>query len=162
MNITDTIIVYYIAKKLIKPFEEWDAYKLGIIDKDGNKIKEPKTFEEKKAWSLLDRLICKLKKIIEKFLGKSRLSMYLSLSYLLKDCLDENNKEKILCEFKLEEYEKILKINNILNLMNFTIEEKINIFNEEEVKNFILSGNISEKNQLNKYIYKKIEKIFYE
>jgi len=84
-SLTDTYIVYLIVKKLLKPWKEWDAYKLGIIDENGNKIKKPKTPEEKKAWTILDRLIWKVKRLLEKFVGKNKLIQYFAIAYLLKE-----------------------------------------------------------------------------
>lgn len=65
----DAIITYRILRKLTTPFEETDAYKLGIIDKTGKILKrwnDLTTVEERDAYTLLDRLVWRLKRIIEK------------------------------------------------------------------------------------------------
>ena len=38
-QVIDLAISYKFIKNLVTPFEKWPAYKLGIIDKDGNIIK---------------------------------------------------------------------------------------------------------------------------
>jgi hypothetical protein len=63
----DAIITYRILKKLSTPFDETDAYKLGIIDAKGNVLKKFNTLtspEERDAYTLLDRLIWRMKKIV--------------------------------------------------------------------------------------------------
>ena len=39
VTLIDLAISYKFIKNLVTPFEKWPAYKLGIIDKDGNIIK---------------------------------------------------------------------------------------------------------------------------
>lgn len=97
-NLTGTIAVYLILKKLMLPWEEWDAYKLKIIDKDGKKIKHPATSKEREAWDMLTRLCWNIKKITTKFVGKSKFAQYFSCAYLLKDSLNyyiELNQERL-------------------------------------------------------------------
>ena len=84
-SISDSIVVYLILKKLMKPFKEWEAYKHGIIDKDGKKLKKPLTSAEKKSWTMLDRFVARLKWVMQKFVGKSKMAAALTTAYLLKD-----------------------------------------------------------------------------
>jgi len=65
----DFLISYRILKLLSVPFVRHDAYKLGIIDKDGNvlkKYKEIKDDKEKKAYTYLHRFIFNLKRLLSK------------------------------------------------------------------------------------------------
>lgn len=65
----DAIITYRILKKLVTPFEDTPAFKLGIVDKNGKILKkenELKTPEERDAYTMLDRLVFRLKRIINK------------------------------------------------------------------------------------------------
>ena len=58
--IVDLFLVYQFIKRLATPFEKWDAYELGIIDKDGNilkKRKELRTVKERDAWGKFDVMI---------------------------------------------------------------------------------------------------------
>jgi len=87
-SMTNTIVLYILLKKLMQDFEEWDAFKLGIIDKDGKKLKEPRTSNEREAWDLLTRFCWNFKKILGKFIGKSKMVTYLSAAFLLKDNLN--------------------------------------------------------------------------
>lgn len=82
-------IVYLILKKLVTPFDKTDAYKLGIIDKNGNILRKRSTLEtqqEKNAYTLLDGLVWKIKRLIERLpFGKSKLASYAAALWLIKE-----------------------------------------------------------------------------
>ena len=59
-NITDAIVVLRILKLLTTPIEKSDAYKYGIIDKNGKKIKNPESSSEREAYTILNRFVFKL------------------------------------------------------------------------------------------------------
>lgn len=63
-NITDTIVVVRLLKLLSTPIEESDAFKLGIIDKDGKKIKNPSNSQEYDAYTILNRFIFKIQRAL--------------------------------------------------------------------------------------------------
>ena len=65
MGIFNAFVAYKFIKILSTPFNQTDAYKLGIIDDKGKilkKMKNLKTGEEKKAYTIFHRLIWNLKK----------------------------------------------------------------------------------------------------
>jgi hypothetical protein len=65
----DALITYRILRLLTTPFDQQDAFRLGLIDKHGNRLKkesELNTNEEQEAYSLLHRMVFRLKRIIEK------------------------------------------------------------------------------------------------
>jgi hypothetical protein len=58
-----------VLKILTGKFEQTQAFKLGLIDKNGNPLKkenELKTQEERNAFTMLDRLIFKVKQFLDK------------------------------------------------------------------------------------------------
>jgi hypothetical protein len=70
--LVDNLIAYRVLSMLVKPFEETDAYRLGIIDKDGNnliKSSKLKTSEQREAYTYLHRLVFNLKKILNRLPG---------------------------------------------------------------------------------------------
>lgn len=87
--IVDLFLVYQFIKRLATPFTEWEAYKLGIIDEDGNQLKKRKelrTVKERDAWGKFDVMIAKLKKLLAKVPGgKSRLASYAAALWLIKE-----------------------------------------------------------------------------
>lgn len=87
-SLIGSVSIYMILKRLMTEFTEWDAYKLGIIDKDGNKLKSPVNSREREAWDILTRFCWNLKKITMKFIGKSKFVSYFTAAYLLKDSIN--------------------------------------------------------------------------
>ncbi len=93
------VIAIKFVSQLAKPFEEWKAYKLGLIDIDGNKIKDPKTPEEKKQFSAWMNLIRNLKKMLVKLPGgRSQIASLAVAFMMLKDSIEKYSGEKITVE----------------------------------------------------------------
>lgn len=87
--IVDLFLVYQFIKRLATPFTEWEAYKLGIIDENGNQLKtrkELRTVKERDAWGKFDVMITKLKKLLAKIPGgSSRIASYAAALWLIKE-----------------------------------------------------------------------------
>lgn len=116
----DLLITYRIIKLLVTPFEKQEAYKYGIIDKDGKvlrKTKDLKTAKEKDSYTVLHKFVFNLKRLINIIPGgKSKLGTYAAaLGLLLKEQKDINAIElertlyKHLVDNKLIAYEDDLK-----------------------------------------------------
>jgi len=113
IGVANLIFTYSFLKRLVTPFNETDAYKLGIIDERGKKLKSPKTTEELNSYSTFERLVFNIKKIIERLPGgKSKLASYAAALFLIKehDNTKEHYSEKELVE-ALEENMSYLKKN---------------------------------------------------
>ena len=65
-RVVDTLIAYRILRMFSQPITKHPAYQYGIIDKDGNKLKEPSGGAEMDAYTMLDRLAFKLKRALLK------------------------------------------------------------------------------------------------
>ena len=66
-RLINAFVIYQFIRLLIKPCDKTAAFKLGLIDKDGNYLKnqgDPKTTEEKTASNTLNRLVGHLNKLI--------------------------------------------------------------------------------------------------
>lgn len=104
-KLLDLYVVYRVLRKLTTPFKEWDAFKYGIIDAEGNVIKKPedrKTQEERDSFTVLDVLVAKLKKVLEKLpFGKTKLASYAAALFLIKEQskLSEENAEELFLEY---------------------------------------------------------------
>jgi hypothetical protein len=108
--IVDLFLVYSFIRRLATPFTEWEAYKQGVIDKDGNILKskrERNTRAEKESFGIFDLMILKLKKLLAKVPGgSSRLASYAAALWLIKEwnhfsnesLLNENVSEDLLDE----------------------------------------------------------------
>ena len=100
----DLFVTYRFLKLLTTPFDKQDAYKLGIIDKDGNrkigkpipgiKVSKPdplETSEEKAAYTILHKLIFNIKKLFNKVPGlRTKVGTYAAALFLLKDTFKES------------------------------------------------------------------------
>ena len=100
----DLFVTYRFIKLLVTPFEKTDAYKLGIIDENGNRVMPPpkggvrqtkpaslNTTEEKNAYTILHKLVFNIKKIFAKVPGlRTKLGTYAAALFLLKDTFKES------------------------------------------------------------------------
>lgn len=111
-RVVDNLIAYRVLSMLVKPFVETDAFKFGIIDKNGKKLKEPSTEEEKDSYDYLSRLTFNLKKILNKLPGgDSKLKTIVAALYLIKEQWYSKSDVDTINESELL---KILNLNIIL------------------------------------------------
>jgi hypothetical protein len=120
-NLVDLYLVYRILRRLTQPFTEWEAYKQGVIDDQGNILKpKDKRFsaDEQESFTKFDLLILKLKKLLGTLpFGKTKIASYAAALWFLKEekKLTEDNlqeefekfcmKEKFLSESKIDKHE---------------------------------------------------------
>jgi hypothetical protein len=114
----DLFVTYRFIKLLVTPFEKTPAYKLGIIDKDGQRVMQKtvsrgmqptqlKTDEEKSAYTVLHKLVFNIKKIFGKVPGlRTKLGTYAAALFLLKDTFKEHVEDPDVFE---KEFMKYLK-----------------------------------------------------
>lgn len=84
----DLFNIYQFLKRLITPFDKWDAYKTGVIDADGVVVvdKNSRTPEQDKSWGYYDRLVGNLKKLLAKVPGgKTRIASFAAALLLIKE-----------------------------------------------------------------------------
>ena len=115
----DLVITYRVIKLLVTPFERQEAYKQGIIDKDGNVLKKYrtlKTTKEKQSYTILHRFVFNLKRILKRVgLGGRLGSFAVALALLLKEN-KEYEQHKVLIESAIISYLKETKqYDNLLN-----------------------------------------------
>lgn len=96
MGLVDVAISYSFIRDMTVPFEKTDAYKLGIIDKNGKFLKQKDKLEtsaEKKAFpNKLTVLAWNIKKILSRIaIGKSTIGSFVSALVLLKEEINDEN-----------------------------------------------------------------------
>ncbi len=97
-KITDSYYAYKFIRAIVKPWDEWDAYELGIIDESGNLLRKPKTPQEREAYNTFDKLTANVKRVINKLPGgKTKLSSFAAAMYLLKEYAIMKNKFERTC-----------------------------------------------------------------
>jgi hypothetical protein len=104
--IVDLFLVYSFIKRLATPFDEWPAFKLGIIDADGNQLKKKKdlkTVEERAAFGVYDLMILKLKKLLANVPGgQSRIASYAAALWLIKEHEEIESHGELMTEEDIE------------------------------------------------------------
>ena len=116
----DLFVTYRFLRLLTTPFEKTDAYKFGIIDKDGNRVRQPKssqvaveltTSELKNSYTILHKLVFNIKKLFGKVPGlRTKTGTYAAALFLLKDTFKEHVEDPDMFE---KEFVKYLKENNV-------------------------------------------------
>ena len=149
----DLFVTYRFLRLLTTPFEKTDAFKLGIIDKDGNRVKLPKstkpavelaTSELKNAYTILHKLVFNIKKIFAKVPGlRTKVGTYAAALFLLKDTFKEHIEDPDMFE---KEFIKFLKENNVE--LDTEISEEVIGFGEVLPKGeYVLKNDILNKEE---------------
>ena len=116
----DLFVTYRFIRLLTTPFQKTDAYKLGIIDENGNRIKKPNstkpavelsTSEQKNAYTILHKLVFNIKKLFAKVPGlRTKVGTYAAALFLLKDTFKEHVEDPDMFE---KQFMKYLKENDV-------------------------------------------------
>jgi len=149
----DLFVTYRFLKLLTTPFEKQDAFKLGIIDKDGNRIRQPKstkpavelaTSELKNAYTILHKLVFNVKKLFNKVPGlRTKVGTYAAALFLLKDTFKESVNDPDVFE---KEFMKYLKEEGVE--LDNSISEDVIGFGEILPKgNYVLKQDILNKQE---------------
>ena len=145
----DLFVTYRFLKLLTTPFNKTDAFKFGIIDKDGNRLKNEdgsvevlRTPDEKGAYTILHKLVFNIKKLFNKVPGlRTKVGTYAAALFLLKDTFKESVADPDMFEKELVKY---LKENNIE--FDNSISEEVVGFGEILPKgNYVLVNDILNK-----------------
>ena len=85
----DLVITYRVVKLLVTPFEKQEAFKYGIIDKDGKVLRKYRTLKatkEKQSYTVLHRFVFNLKRILKRVgLGGKLGTFAVALGLLLRE-----------------------------------------------------------------------------
>jgi hypothetical protein len=85
-RLMDNLIALRLLYKLVTPFEQTNAFKLGIIDAKGKVLKPASTLKteaERNAYNYLDRLIFNVKRLINKLPGGESKLKNLTAAYFM-------------------------------------------------------------------------------
>jgi hypothetical protein len=134
-NVVDLYLAYKFLRNLVSPFDRWEAFKKGVIDKDGNIIvqKNKRSSIQRQSLGYFDVISLNLKKLLGKVPGgRSAIASYAAALLLLREPtpLKEDFNEEIDLDY-LEEK------------LNFYIQEVESIFGEESPTNAVGSGAIA-------------------
>ena len=143
----DLVYTFRFIRMLVMKWPEWDAYKEGIIDDNGKRVRSVKIDSDAKrsAWTPFIRLCANIKRLISKIPGGgSRLGGFVSALFLIKENgnLKDKHIKKILesvdindLEFLSEENQWFIKEDGTISpgvyqvdeykLLNNTFEEMV-------------------------------------
>jgi hypothetical protein len=149
----DLFVTYRFIKLLTTPFNKTDAYKYGIIDDKGNRIREDNstrvkveltTSTLKNSYTILHKLVFNIKKIFEKVPGlRTKVGTYAAALFLLKDTFKEHVEDPDMFE---KEFMKYLKENKIE--LDREISEEVIGFGEVLPKGeYVLKNDILNKEE---------------
>ena len=149
----DLFVTYRFIKLLTTPFNKTDAYKYGIIDDKGNRIREDNstrvkveltTSTLKNSYTILHKLVFNIKKIFEKVPGlRTKVGTYAAALFLLKDTFKEHVEDPDMFE---KEFMKYLKENKIE--LDRDISEEVIGFGEVLPKGeYVLKNDILNKEE---------------
>ena len=149
----DLFVTYRFIKLLTTPFNKTDAYKYGIIDDKGNRIREDNstrtkveitTSTLKNSYTILHKLFFNIKKIFEKVPGlRTKVGTYAAALFLLKDTFKEHVEDPDMFE---KEFMKYLKENKIE--LDREISEEVIGFGEVLPKGeYVLKNDILNKEE---------------
>lgn len=119
----DNLIAFRVLYMLVTPFKETKAFKMGIVDENGNLLKKVSslTADEKTAYNMLVRLVFNLKRLLAKLPGgNTKLANIAAAYFLVKENynkpVDINSLEEQLKTIIEEEY---VLVEETLTVMNF-------------------------------------------
>lgn len=96
----DLVYTFRFLKLLVTSFESTDAFKMGLIDAKGKKLRKAETPEEKNAYTPFHRLVYNIKKLIP----GGKIGSYASALYLIKEHgkMSDQSVEKVIKELGLD------------------------------------------------------------
>ena len=98
----DTVYAFRFIRMMVMDWKSWDAYKEGIIDENGKRLKEVKldTDSKRAAYTPFVRLVANIKRLVAKIPGGgSKLGSFASALYLVKEKANLSEKGlKSICE----------------------------------------------------------------
>ena len=113
----DLFVVYRFLKLLVTPWDKQEAFKQGIIDKNGKLLKKSrqlKTDDEKSSFTLLHRLVFNCKRIMSKIpLVRTQLGTYATALFLLKEHYHIKVDERRVTRYLMEN--NMINFDNVIN-----------------------------------------------
>lgn len=107
-KIIDNLIALRIIYLLTVPFDKTDAYKNGLIDANGSKLKDAETAEEKNSTSMLNRLCWNIKKVFALVPGgKTRLGSLAAAYLLVRESVEARHTEQQAMQHFHENFDRV-------------------------------------------------------
>lgn len=152
--IVDLFLVYQFVRRLATPFDKWDAFKEGVIDKDGNILvkKNRRGGKQNTAFGLFDVMVLNMKKLLGKLPGgSSKIASYAAALFLIKEYKVFTDDSLLNEDMSEEDLSESISIFNDLYVNYTTLAEDVNL-------NVLPDSNESAINMRNLKLINKIKK----
>tara|TARA_B100001113_G_scaffold84700_1_gene67416 strand:- start:2097 stop:2618 length:522 start_codon:yes stop_codon:yes gene_type:complete len=126
----DAVVGIRLLKLLSTPINNSKAFQLGIVDKDGNKIKDPSNTNERNAYTLLNRFVFKVQRALTRSSDRNarRLLTFAAAMALLREYKDDDDDldvavllEHYMQDEKVQREARLLE-SNVLSFKNYMSE----------------------------------------
>lgn len=95
LKTADRFYALRFLRLLTTSWEDTNAFKAGIIDKNGKKLRKPTSPEDKKVYNIFHKLVFNVKRLLNVIpFGKSKLASYAAGLYLIRE--ETNLSEELL------------------------------------------------------------------
>jgi len=117
LRTADRIFALRFLRLLTTPWKKTGAYKEGIIDDKGRKLRKPKTAKEKNVYNLFHKLVFNLKRLLNKIpFGKSTLASYAAALWLIKEHTGLSEKLLAECLYEYTGYNPMKDAESVQNI----------------------------------------------
>jgi len=149
----DLAFTFRFIRMLVMDWKSWDAYKLGIIDDEGKRIKNASidTDEKKSAYTPFIRLAANVKRLLSKIPGGgTKLGSFAAALYLIKEDnnLSEKQLIKIIEEFGFEPFDFLVEQNEWFVLQDKMLSPGIYKLSEDKVLNGTYDDIVNAKDRI--------------
>ena len=136
----DLTFTFRFIRMLVLSWKEWDAYKLGIIDENGKRIKSKKieSDEEKDSYTPFIRLAANVKRLLSKLPGGgTSLGSFAAALYLIKEKynLKDKHLDRILEKIHFDKTSMLVENSEWFVLKNKQLSPGIYKLNESKLLN---------------------------
>jgi hypothetical protein len=161
----DMIYTFRFIRLLVLDWKNWDAYKLGIIDEKGKRLKsqELDTAARKSAYTPFIRLTANVKRLLGKVPGLgSGLGSFAAGLFLIKEKygLSDDNLSKIMSEFGIEPTDLLSEDAEWFVLKNGELSPGVYRIKNTKVLNSTLEEMVLAKDQIKVFDGKAIGDVF--
>ncbi len=139
--VVDNLIAIRIIYLLVQPFNQWEAYKEGIIDENGDRTEKP--VGDSTDWTMLHRLVSRLKKLLGTIPGGKSVIASVAAAYLLvRECVERDIEPELLEEY----FDAAINSGEVMTIETYAfVSDTIHKITEDGavIGNVVGTGNIS-------------------
>jgi hypothetical protein len=152
----DLAYTFRFIRMLVMDWKNWDAYKEGLIDENGKRIKSVKmdTDAKKSSYTTFIRLAANTKRLLSKIPGGgSKLGSFAAGLFLIKEKynLTDNHLDKILNKLNIDSSDILAEKNDWFVLKDKSISPGVYRIKDEKIINTTCEPMVLSKDQIKVY-----------